>query len=248
MEDKILQLSGISKIYGQGETKLYALKDVEFYITKGDFSAIMGPSGSGKSTLMNILGCLDKPSTGQYWIGEHEVSQLSDDELAYIRNQYIGFIFQNYNLLPNLTALENVELPLIYRGSGRFERREIAIEALKSVGLEDRMHHRPSELSGGQQQRVAIARAIAGKPTLLLADEPTGNLDSRSELEILSIFQRLNEQGMTILIVTHDEVVAQHCKRIIRVKDGLLVNNDKIKMQKDANEALQTLAIGADIG
>lgn len=246
--NKVLRLAGINKFYGMGETQVSALVDINFDVDKGDFIAIMGPSGSGKSTLMNVLGCLDKPTSGEYWIDDNEVSQLTDDELAYIRNQYIGFIFQNYNLLPNLTALENVELPLIYRGMGREQRKEIASEALKKVGLEDRMFHKPSELSGGQQQRVAIARAIAGSPALLLADEPTGNLDSRSELEILDIFQKLNQQGMTILIVTHDEVVAEHCKRIIRVKDGLLVNNQKIEIRKDANDALQSIEIGADVG
>jgi len=244
--NKILQLKDIDKIYGQGETEVIALKEINFAIEEGDFAAIMGPSGSGKSTLMNILGCLDKPTSGEYWIEENEVSQLSDDDLAYIRNQYIGFIFQNFNLLPNLTALENVELPLIYRGIGREERREIARDALTKVGLEDRMYHKPTELSGGQQQRVAIARAIAGKPSLLLADEPTGNLDSRSELEILEIFQSFNKQGITILIVTHDEVVAEHCKRIIRVRDGLLVKNQQLKIQKEAYKGLESLAAGVD--
>lgn len=246
VENKILELKQINKIYGSGDTELYALKDVSFDIYKGDFVAIMGPSGSGKSTLMNILGCLDTPSLGQYWINQDEVSELSDDELAYIRNQHIGFIFQNYNLLPNLTALRNVELPLIYRGLSRKEREEIALEALRKVGLEDRITHTPSELSGGQQQRVAIARAIAGKPTILLADEPTGNLDSQSELEILSIFQSLNEQGITILIVTHDEIVAEHCKRTIRVRDGKLVADQPIPKQRSAKLTLETALKGAE--
>lgn len=246
VENKILELKQINKIYGSGDTELYALKDVSFDIYKGDFVAIMGPSGSGKSTLMNIIGCLDSPSLGQYWINQDEVSELSDDELAYIRNQHIGFIFQNYNLLPNLTALKNVELPLIYRGLGKNEREEIALEALKKVGLEDRITHKPSELSGGQQQRVAIARAIAGKPTILLADEPTGNLDSHSELEILSIFQSLNEQGITILIVTHDEIVAEHCKRTIRVRDGRLVEDQPILKQRSAKLTLETALKGAE--
>lgn len=246
VENKILELKSINKIYGSGDTELYALRDVSFDIYSGDFVAIMGPSGSGKSTLMNILGCLDTPSLGEYWINRDEVSDLSDDELAYIRNQHIGFIFQNYNLLPNLTALRNVELPLIYRGMSKAEREEIALEALTKVGLEDRITHKPSELSGGQQQRVAIARAIAGKPTILLADEPTGNLDSRSELEILSIFQSLNEQGITILIVTHDEIVAEHCKRTIRVRDGRLVEDQLIPKQRSAKLTLETALEGAE--
>jgi len=233
-----------------GDTELYALKNIDVHVKEGDFVAIMGPSGSGKSTLMNVLGCLDKPTSGEYFIGDHEVSQLLDDELASIRNQYLGFIFQNYNLLPTLTAVENVELPLIYRGLSRSERREMAIEALSKVGLQERLYHRPSELSGGQQQRVAIARAIAGNPTVLLADEPTGNLDSRSELEILAIFQELNRQGMTIMIVTHDEVVAEHCRRIIRVKDGEIMTNKKIQeeLRKDAAYQLATLQVSEVVG
>ena len=246
----MLRLNKISKVYGMGDTELYALKNIDVHVKEGDFVAIMGPSGSGKSTLMNVLGCLDQPTGGQYFIGEHEVSQLSDDELASIRNQYLGFIFQNYNLLPTLTAVENVELPLIYRGLSRSERREKAVEALTKVGLQERLYHKPSELSGGQQQRVAIARAIAGNPTVLLADEPTGNLDSRSELEILAIFQELNRQGMTILIVTHDEVVAEHCSRIIRVKDGEIMTNQQIheEVRKDAAYQLTTLQVSEVVG
>ncbi|WP_339061862.1 ABC transporter ATP-binding protein [Tepidibacillus marianensis] len=246
----MLRLNNINKVYGMGNMQLYALKNIDVHVKESDFVAIMGPSGSGKSTLMNVLGCLDKPTSGEYFIGEHEVSQLSDDELASIRNQYLGFIFQNYNLLPTLTAVENVELPLIYRGLSRNERREKAFEALTKVGLQDRLYHRPSELSGGQQQRVAIARAIAGNPTVLLADEPTGNLDSRSELEILAIFQDLNRQGMTIMIVTHDEVVAEHCSRIIRVKDGEIMTNKQIQeeLRKDAACQLTTLQVSEVVG
>ncbi len=247
-DNKILQLKDINKTYGFGDVKVHALRDITITVEEKDFIAIMGPSGSGKSTLMNIIGCLDTPTSGEYWITEYEVSQLSDNDLAYIRNKYIGFIFQNYNLLANLTALENVELPLIYQGTNRTKRKEIALEALAKVGLEDRMHHRPSELSGGQQQRVAIARAIASKPSILLADEPTGNLDSRSELEILSIFQSLNQQGMTILIVTHDEVVANHCKRAIHVKDGYLVSNQANDKQLDAKTALEKARQGVNVG
>lgn len=246
--NKILQLKDINKTYGIGDVKVHALRDINFEVEEEDFIAIMGPSGSGKSTLMNLIGCLDTPTSGEYWINEYEVSQLSDNDLAYIRNKYIGFIFQNYNLLANLTALENVELPLIYQGASRAERKEVALEALAKVGLEDRMLHRPTELSGGQQQRVAIARAIASKPSILLADEPTGNLDSHSELEILSIFQSLNRQGMTILIVTHDEVVASHCKRAIRVKDGYIIDNQVNIKQEDAIEALKVAKLGVNAG
>lgn len=242
----MLQLKGINKVYGKNETAVYALKNINITVEEGDFAAIMGPSGSGKSTLMNVLGCLDKASSGEFWINGHEVSQLDDDELAVIRNQHIGFIFQGFNLLPTLTAVENVELPLIYRGVAKEERRKLAITALEQVGLANRLVHRPSELSGGQQQRVAIARAIAGNPALLLADEPTGNLDSRSELEILSIFQELNDKGMTILIVTHDEVVAEHCKRIIRVRDGEVILDQSVSLadRKDALAHLQLVNMG----
>jgi len=240
----MLTLKNISKVYGKGETEIYALKSVGLTVNEGEFVAIMGPSGSGKSTLMNILGCLDRPTSGEYWLVGNEVSKLKDDQLAYVRNQYLGFIFQSYNLLPGLTALKNVELPLIYRGMDRNTRERLAIEALAKVGLEKRLHHRPSELSGGQQQRVAIARAIAGKPAFLLADEPTGNLDSRSELEVLSIFQELNEQGITIMIVTHDEIVGDHAKRIVRVKDGEIVKDEIVPPERrlTAKDSIAQLA------
>ncbi len=240
----MLTLKNISKVYGKGETEIYALKSVGLTVNEGEFVAIMGPSGSGKSTLMNILGCLDRPTSGEYWLVGNEVSKLNDDKLAYVRNQYLGFIFQSYNLLPGLTALKNVELPLIYRGMDRNTRERLAIEALAKVGLEKRLHHRPSELSGGQQQRVAIARAIAGKPAFLLADEPTGNLDSRSELEVLSIFQELNEQGITIMIVTHDEIVGEHAKRIVRVKDGEIVKDEVVPPERrlSAKDSIAQLA------
>ncbi len=224
---KVLELKQISKVYGEGEIAVHALRAVDFTVTEGEYIAIMGPSGSGKSTLMNIIGCLDTPTDGQYFIDSKEVSKLNDDQLAVIRNQSIGFIFQGYNLLPNLTALENVELPLSYRGVSRNERHQLALAALERVGLSDRTHHRPAELSGGQQQRVAIARAITGEPKILLADEPTGNLDSQSEQEILSVFAGLNDQGMTVLVVTHDATVAEHSKRHIIMRDGSIIK-DKV--------------------
>lgn len=224
----LLQVNDLQKIYSAGENSVTALAGVSINIEKGEYVAIMGPSGSGKSTFMNIIGCLDRPTSGQYILEGEDVSTKSDDELAEIRNQYIGFIFQSFNLLPKLTALENVALPLIYRGVSPKQRTLKAKEALEAVGLGDRTHHLPSELSGGQQQRVAIARVLAGDPPLILADEPTGALDSRSGAEVLSIFEKLNSEGSTIIVVTHDEQVAYHTKRIIRFKDGRMLNDEKI--------------------
>lgn len=223
----LIKVTGLQKVYSTGDISVTALDNVNIEIEQGEFVAIMGPSGSGKSTFMNILGCLDRPTNGEYILAGEDVSDRSDDELAEIRNKHIGFIFQSFNLLPKLTALENVALPLIYRGLSKAERTEKAIDALAAVGLTDRMHHVPSELSGGQQQRVAVARVLAGNPPLILGDEPTGNLDSRSGAEIMTIFQRLNEAGITIVLVTHDEEVALHTKRIIRFKDGIL-QSDKL--------------------
>ncbi len=224
----LLQIKDLQKIYSAGENSVTALAGVNMNIEKGEYVAIMGPSGSGKSTFMNIIGCLDRPTSGQYILDGEDVSTKNDDELAEIRNQYIGFIFQSFNLLPKLTALENVALPLIYRGFTPKQRIIRAKEALEAVGLGDRMHHLPSELSGGQQQRVAIARALAGDPSLILADEPTGALDSRSGAEVLSIFHRLNSEGITIIVVTHDEQVALHTKRIIRFKDGMMLSDEQV--------------------
>jgi len=225
----VIELKGIEKIYNTGkDITLKALDNINLEIKEGEFVAIMGPSGSGKSTMMNILGCLDGLSGGEYLLGGTNIKNLNDDELAEIRNKKIGFVFQSFNLLPKLKAWENVALPLTYAGVHSKERRERAMEALDSVGIKDRATHLPNELSGGQRQRVAIARALVGSPDIIMADEPTGNLDSRSEEEVLEIFKRLNAQGATIIMVTHEENVGQHCKRIIRFRDGKLVEDEVI--------------------
>jgi len=219
----------MSKLYRMGAIEVVALKDVNLEIERGEFVAIIGPSGSGKSTLMNMIGCLDTPTSGEYILDGINVSTLNDNQLAEIRNLKIGFIFQGFNLLPKLNALENVELPLIYRGVPSKERYEKCVEALKMVGLEDRIHHRPNQLSGGQQQRVAIARAIAGTPPILLADEPTGALDSKSGKEVLEIMDELNKRGSTIILITHDMNVASRAKRIIRIMDGQIKEDERLK-------------------
>ncbi|NPV69050.1 MAG: ABC transporter ATP-binding protein [Firmicutes bacterium] len=219
-------MSGITKIYTIGEVQVQALAGVDFVVNEGEMTAIMGPSGSGKSTLMNIIGCLDRASSGTYLLAGEDVTEKDDNELAHIRNRRIGFVFQSFNLLPRLTAMENVALPLVYRGIPVRDRLERALEALASVGLDSRTHHRPNQLSGGQQQRVAIARALCSNPSILLADEPTGNLDSRAGDEVLSIFKGLNAAGMTVVVVTHDQNVAAHCRRIIRLRDGRVVSDE----------------------
>lgn len=225
----MIKISSMSKLYRLGTIEVAALNDVNFEIEKGEFVAIIGPSGSGKSTLMNMIGCLDIPTSGEYILDGINVSTLDDNQLADIRNLKIGFIFQGFNLLPKLNALENVELPLIYRGIPAKERYEKCIEALEMVGLGDRVHHRPNQLSGGQQQRVAIARAIAGTPPILLADEPTGALDSKSGKEVLEIMNELNNRGSTIILITHDLNVASKAKRIIRIMDGQISGDERLR-------------------
>ena len=218
--ETLVEVQDICKIYNPGENEVRALDRVSLKIQKGEFVAIIGHSGSGKSTLMNMLGCLDVPTSGQYFLNGKDVSHMTDDELSDIRNMEIGFIFQGFNLIPNLTAQENVELPLIYRGVGRKERASLAVESLEMVGLSHRMDHKPSEMSGGQQQRVAIARAIAAKPPVILADEPTGNLDSKSTQEIMNVLKDLHKSGRTVILITHDDEIAAQVKRVIRIKDG----------------------------
>lgn len=224
----IITIEHIAKIYQVGSEEVHALRDVSLKINKNEYVAIMGPSGSGKSTLMNILGCLDTPSKGLYTFSGNNVSEMNDNELAAIRNREIGFVFQTFNLLPRSDSLHNVELPLIYAGISRDERRERAKQALEKVGLEERMDHRPNELSGGQRQRVAVARALVTNPSIILADEPTGNLDTKTGEDIMGLFEDLYNQGNTIILVTHEEYIAEHAKRIIRLRDGLVEKDETI--------------------
>jgi len=223
----MININSLSKEYIMGENKLLALNDVSVSIKEGEFVSIMGSSGSGKSTLMNIIGCLDVPTKGNYFFRDNDIANYNSNNLAELRNKDIGFIFQNFNLLPRLNALENVVLPLLYSGKNLKERNKLALEALKNVGLEERVHHRPNQLSGGQQQRVSIARAIAGSPKLILADEPTGALDSKTGFEIMKILNDLNSQGITIVLVTHEDDIAKYGSRIIKMKDGKIIEDIK---------------------
>ena len=222
----MITLEGITKIYLAGEVEVAALKGISLHIPEGEFVAIMGPSGSGKSTLMNLIGCLDQPSSGRYILDGYDVSALSDDQLAWIRNRKIGFVFQSYNLIPRASAVHNVEMPLIYAGDSE-QRRERAMAALESVGLLERASHLPNELSGGQQQRVAVARALVTDPAILLADEPTGNLDSESSLEIMKLLRDLNQQGRTIVLITHEPDIAAFAQRVVRLRDGVIVSDER---------------------
>ena len=225
----ILELKGVSRRYKNGQITVEALKEIDLTVEEGEFLSIMGPSGSGKSTMLNLIGCLDRPSTGSLILNGRHVEKLSDNRLADIRNQFIGFVFQSFHLLPDLDAQANVELPLIYRGMGAKERRKRAVEALEAVGLGERRRHRPSQLSGGEQQRVAIARALVGDPALILADEPTGALDSRTGNTIMAIFQRLNrDKGLTIVQVTHERDIALHGSRVVHLKDGMIENIEQV--------------------
>ena len=229
MADSILHLNNIQKSYFMGNQAIPVLKGINLDIFKNEYVALMGPSGSGKSTLMNILGCLDSPTDGSYILNGKDVSKMHDNDLAEVRNKEIGFVFQQFNLLPRLSAAENVALPLVYAGVGKKERIERAMEVLKQVGLADRSHHKPNELSGGQIQRVAIARAIVNNPAIILADEPTGNLDSKTSIEVMDIFGRIQEAGNTVIVVTHEEDIAAYAKRVVRLKDGMM-ESDHVKI------------------
>ncbi len=239
MQKSIIDFKGISRFFQVGTETVKALLEVDILIQENEFVAIMGPSGSGKSTMMNILGCLDTPTAGTYHLNGQDVSKMTDNELADVRNREIGFIFQTFNLLPRSTALENVTLPLVYAGIGKHDRIDRAEETLKSVGLSDRMKHKPNELSGGQRQRVAVARALVNNPSIVLADEPTGNLDSKTSLEILGLLEEIHRLGNTIIVVTHEEDVAEHAHRIIRMIDGRIASDEINNNIKTINDSVQ---------
>jgi len=234
----VVETRDLEKVYRMGDVEVRALRGVSLTIRPGEFVAVMGASGSGKSTFMNLIGCLDRPTRGSYRMTGRDVGKLSRDQLARVRGEQIGFVFQGFNLLPRTSALENVELPLLYQGVSSRERHRRAAEALERVGLSDRLDHTPAQLSGGQQQRVAIARALVNRPTLLLADEPTGNLDSRTSVEVMAIFQELNEQGLTVLLVTHEPDIAQHARRIVTFRDGVLLSDVSLSKRRLAREEL----------
>ena len=248
MANTIIRTVNLTKTYKVGDIDVPALKHVNLIIDKGEFVAIMGASGSGKSTLMNLLGCLDMPTSGDYFLDGFNTSKMAQNEYANIRNQKIGFVFQGFNLLPRTTALENVELPLMYDRLGKIkDQQKQAVEALKRVGLEDRMHHIPSQLSGGQQQRVALARALVNEPALILADEPTGNLDSKTSVEVFQLFQKLNDEGITVVMVTHERDFAAFAKRIVEMRDGRIIRDSNIKDRLNAEEELKRIEEFADI-
>jgi len=227
MGKNIIKIRNIIRDFELGQEIVHVLKGIDLDIEKGEYVAIMGPSGSGKSTLMNLIGCLDTPTAGTYILNGKDVSQMSDDELAEIRNKEIGFVFQTFNLLPRITALDNVALPMVYAGASKKDRTERAIKVLNDVGLSDRMDHRPNQLSGGQRQRVAVGRALVNKPSIILADEPTGNLDSKTGVEIMNLFEEIHKAGNTIIVVTHEEEIADHAQRIIRLRDGMIESDTK---------------------
>jgi putative ABC transport system ATP-binding protein len=229
MNDAMIIVEKLAKIYQVGTQEVHALRSVDLEIKRNEFVALMGPSGSGKSTLMNIIGCLDTPSKGSYFLNGKDVSHMDDDQLADIRNREIGFVFQTFNLLPRYSALENVALPLIYRGVGKDQRTKRAMEVLDQVGLADRVDHKPNELSGGQRQRVAVARALVNKPSIILADEPTGNLDTKTSYEIMALVDKIHEAGNTIILVTHEEDIAEHARRIVRLRDGMVESDTLLK-------------------
>jgi putative ABC transport system ATP-binding protein len=247
MSTPVIQISGVKKVYRMGQSEVFALRGVDLSVNAGELLAVMGSSGSGKSTLMNILGCLDVPTAGSYVLDGIRVDGMSRNDLADLRNKKLGFVFQGFNLLPRTSAVENVELPLLYDRTGRWANpRALAVEALQRVGLGERLDHQPSELSGGQQQRVAIARALVTQPTLLLADEPTGNLDSRTSVEVMALFQALNEQGITVIIVTHESDIAQYAHRVIDVRDGRIIKDHAVAAPRRAAEDVLTMDAEVD--